>query len=266
MKIFRYYKYMLFLLLAFAIKMLEARIFTHQIQTLRFYIEIFYIVIAITVIWEVLKWISGVFDRKITWEKEPMKRFIIQFPLTILVTVILLYIIYIPHSLFISNKPLFEIFKKSHIIVAVLIVLFSNIYFSWQYIYRKWKENNRQIEDLKKTGLDPKQDYVLVHSGNKSLPINFEDIAQIFIDSKVVFLRTFSEQRFLLGKPIEFYGKLLPSSDFYRINRQIIANRKYIKSFSNIENRKIEVLFSDTSTAIISQKNSSGFKKWFGFN
>ena len=69
-----------------------------------------------------------------------------------------------------------------------------------------------------------------------------------------------------MPKTIEQYYKILPDSIFYRLNRQIIANKVLIRHFENIENRKLKVVYGIKGyekEAIISQKKVTHFKKWF---
>ena len=64
---------------------------------------------------------------------------------------------------------------------------------------------------------------------------------------------------------MDYYQKILPNSDFYRLNRQVIINRKCIKYFKNIEYRKLKVIYGIDKmdrVAIISQKKVSNFKNW----
>lgn len=60
-----------------------------------------------------------------------------------------------------------------------------------------------------------------------TLPI--EDVAFIYIENQMVFVRTTSDQRFALEKTLDELEKQLDPSKLFRLNRQFMASIKYYK-------------------------------------
>lgn len=138
---------------------------------------------------------------------------------------------------------------------------FFNVYFGWRYLFSyKGKEDRNRKENKQ-------PDLILVYFGSKTIPIKFEQIAEIFIENKTTFLLIFEQKTYVLPKPMDYYHQLLPLGDFYRLNRQTIVNRKCIKYFENVENRKLKVNYcldnNIEKEAIVSQKKVTDFKNWF---
>lgn len=254
-------RYFMFLIIVFIVKSFLSKNIFVKILTVRFYLDILYAFIVLIVIWETIKFISTKLDNRISWENNPKKRLIAQFSFTFLTSLLLIYLLYVPYSLLLYTIPLIKIFSPAQIIAALVVVSFFNIYFGWQYLFKKVKEKPVENE----TKVDKKtcsENTIMVHSGGMYKLINYDNIATIFIDAKYVFLKTKDKLNFLVNKNLDYYEDMLPSESFFRINRQLIAHRNYIQSFTNIENRKIDVFFLDDTHAVISQKKASRFKKW----
>ncbi len=80
---------------------------------------------------------------------------------------------------------------------------------------------------------------VIVHQGDKILPIQGKDIAFFFIENESTYIFSFDQKQFLVNQKLESLEKLFP--DFFRANRQFLINRKVIKDASQYFNRKLLV-------------------------
>ena len=247
----------LFVALAILAKALDTVYFFDKVKTLRFYIELAQNIFVITVCWYIIKFISSFLNNKILWEKYPVKRLLTQLILSTLLTLIGVYILFIPLSIYVIKESVFEIIKPVHILFAIVLVVFFNMYQSWKYLTVKFK-NEAAKEDI--------PDFILVNKGNINIPIRYENIIDICIKDKTVFLRDSTNNMYVLSNSIEYYCKILPYNLFYRINRQVIVNKLCIKLFENVENRKVKVIYGGemgNNEAVISQKKVTAFKKWY---
>ena len=183
-----------------------------------------------------------------------------QLIITTLSVIIATYVLFIPFSIFIAKENVFKVIESVHVFFAISLTTFFNIYYGWKNHYHKWKSFKNT------SGVDNKPDFILVNKGSKTIPIPYNKLAVIHIKDKAVFLEDTERNSYLLNKPMDYYHKNLPKSVFYRLNRQVIINKAYIKYFENIENRKLKVIYGfdgvDEET-VISQKKSSEFKSWY---
>jgi len=126
------------------------------------------------------------------------------------------------------------------------------------------KSSRKLEEHLKQKENKLNKNFLIVHSGSNTIAINFEDIAEIFIESKTIFLLLFNNKQYLLNENLNFYSNILPNEIFFRVNRQLICHRKNMVSYKYIENGKIEInVVIGNPNPIVSQKSASDFKKWY---
>ncbi|MDJ1482755.1 LytTR family DNA-binding domain-containing protein [Cytophagaceae bacterium YF14B1] len=79
---------------------------------------------------------------------------------------------------------------------------------------------------------------LIIQRGDKILPIPFTDIAYFAIENEVVCAYTFANEHYKLTHTLDaLESRCFPQ--FYRANRQILVNRKTIKSASRYFNRKL---------------------------
>lgn len=96
-----------------------------------------------------------------------------------------------------------------------------------------------EIFDAIKENLFRKVSSVIVHQGEKMIPINGNDIAFFFIENDCVFAYTFEQKKFLVNQKLETLERSFP--DYFRANRQFLINRKAVKDASHYFNRKLVV-------------------------
>ena len=86
----------------------------------------------------------------------------------------------------------------------------------------------------------------------------------IWLESRVVFLKTFDGDKLILSDNLDKYEQELSDADFFRANRQMILNRKTCASFESIENGKVRVDLLSTlgKSVTVSQKKAARFREW----
>lgn len=118
------------------------------------------------------------------------------------------------------------------------------------------------VYDAIKNNLLGKVSSIIVHQGDKIIPINGNDIALFFIENECTFAFTFEQKKYLVNQKMESLEKTFP--DFFRANRQFLVNRKAIKDASQYFNRKmlanLNVPFKEQ--IIISKLKTTDFIQW----
>lgn len=126
---------------------------------------------------------------------------------------------------------------------------------------------NKQIEQMLAQISFVKKEFksrllVKTAKGMQTLPI--EDVAFIYIENQIVFVKTTSDQRFALEKSLDELEKQLDPSKFFRLNRQFIASIKAIHAIHNYFNNtlKIELKPLIDKEIIVSRYTVKSFKDW----
>lgn len=112
---------------------------------------------------------------------------------------------------------------------------------------------------------EKKKSRIIVKRGMEFQAIRTEDIVYFFTEHKLVFLvdkdnrKYMAEANNLAELEIE-----LDTNMFYRANRKYIVNANFIRRFKPLERSKIsvELTLPLDEEIIVSQENSSAFKKW----
>ena len=98
----------------------------------------------------------------------------------------------------------------------------------------------------------------------KTLIVKVEDVALFMVQNETVYLFTFDGKKYHLFKKLDYVASVCNPKQFFRINRQMLVNRKAVVSFEPYFNRKIvlelEVKLSDR--AVVSRLKVSAFKEW----
>jgi len=104
---------------------------------------------------------------------------------------------------------------------------------------------------------------ILVHEGEKIIPISFDNIALFYLKNSVVQLYTFNHQSFIVSESLEEL-ELGQSNQFFRANRQCLINRKAVKNAARYFNRRLvlhlNIVFDDQ--IIVSREKASDFLEW----
>lgn len=104
----------------------------------------------------------------------------------------------------------------------------------------------------------------IVQQREKMIPLSVASIALIYIDFDVVYAHTFENTISAIFRTLDEVENVVNPQDFFRINRQMIVNRKAIKELAPYFNRKIIVnlTVNNKNKAIVSRLKVSPFKGW----
>lgn len=113
----------------------------------------------------------------------------------------------------------------------------------------------------------PKYASILVFYKEKILPVKMDEIALFYIDNEVTYLLTFASQKYVAGKTLEELEQL-SGSNFFRINRQYLVNRKAVIDASRYFLRKLSVNLSIPykEKILVSKEKTPQFLNWLEMN
>ena len=108
------------------------------------------------------------------------------------------------------------------------------------------------------------QKIFLTHFREKTVIIRAHEIALFSVENETVYLYTFEGKKYPLFKKLEYIESVCDSSEFFRINRQMLVNQKAVISFEQYFNRKIliELKVKTKQKPIVSRLKVTSFKEW----
>ncbi|MBL7864659.1 MAG: response regulator transcription factor [Cyclobacteriaceae bacterium] len=112
-------------------------------------------------------------------------------------------------------------------------------------------------------GHQVQRERLLARKGLEFMAVPLEEIAYIFSEHKVTFLRDKSGQRYTLDKNLTELESTLDKARFFRINRKYIAAAEAIDRFKP-DNGKLRVYLKPTvdDEVHVSKEQAAEFKKW----
>lgn len=108
------------------------------------------------------------------------------------------------------------------------------------------------------------QESFLAQLREKSIVIYTDDIAIFTIENETVYLHTFQGKRYPLFKNLEYIESVCSPNQFFRVNRQMLVNRKAVISIESYFGRKLAVSLNIKlpNTVVVSRLKVSDFKAW----
>ena len=104
---------------------------------------------------------------------------------------------------------------------------------------------------------------ILIHQGDKLIPLAINDIALFFIKDELLSAMTFKEKRFFLDKKLDsLEASLTPT--FFRVNRQHLIHRKAVKDVSQYFHRKllVNLTIPFDGEVVVGKLKVTAFKEW----
>lgn len=119
------------------------------------------------------------------------------------------------------------------------------------------------FENIRKQLQSNKLPSVIIHQGERIIPIAGEKIAFFYIDKGTVWAYTFEQKKNAVALNLEeLENKFAPY--FFRANRQFLINRNAIKEASQHYNRKvlIHLLFPFIKQILVTKEKVTPFLEW----
>lgn len=202
-------------------------------------------------------------DRRLPYDQNLSRRILVQIPGTLVLGLLIISSTTELVSWMAKGKaaPL-NFYSIDLIIIGIWFFVINGIYFGLYY-YNEWKKTEqwRAEESRVKTG------GIMVTQGKQDLLIRFEDLAGCFVDSDYVVVCSTTGQKYYLVQSLDKVAQQLPTTHFFRLNRQYMVHRQLISGFKRAENGKILVLLHANENfpaeIPVSRTKAVSFKQWF---
>src|SRR5690606_33318988 len=234
--------------------------------------------------WEANRRLILYLDEHYSWIDQQFQRFIIQASASLLITVpIVASMIYLWNEILINRPGNFDTgyllvydFPLTIIFTLLVHLFYTGMYFK-QYYSQTIIELKNRVRELEKsiagatnsTELLRSSGYrnlLIVNYGTSSVPIQTSDIAFIYKQNEMSFIKTFNGKEYTSSSSLDNLEVLLDPLSFFRINRQMLGNIKAIRQFKTDNSGKlildIQPAFYEEVT--VSKKKAAVFNTWIG--
>jgi hypothetical protein len=224
----------------------------------------------------VVRWLDKTHD----WTKKLVSRLVLQIICGVIVSGLFVYILVYLQFRFIFNEPgIDKDWLLNEFPVTIVFIFVVNMLYTGYYFFAQWRNAESMIADLSRkisgeqnreaTGdiyqsqADGKK-FLLARKGINKIPVNPDQIAFVYKDETLNYLRTFTDETLIIDNTLEEVEHFLDANQFFRTNRQSIINLASLDSFSSVENGKIKVILNIKSKPdiIVSQKRAPAFRAW----
>lgn len=120
--------------------------------------------------------------------------------------------------------------------------------------------NDLDFKDLIKKQ-EPKLSRILVKIGYNLKIISTSEISCFYSENKIAYLQT-KERNFPTDFTLEELDQNLDDTQFFRVNRQVIINLKYIKNIHTSPFYKVDLEFQPEMEITVSRDRVKEFKDW----
>ncbi|MBL7924126.1 MAG: response regulator transcription factor [Bacteroidia bacterium] len=106
----------------------------------------------------------------------------------------------------------------------------------------------------------------LVKQGQRLIPIDISEIAFFYTEDKVSFIKTYTDQRYMVDHSLDELEELLDPLEFFRANRQFIVSPKSLDGIHHHFNGKLKINLRPLAgeEVYVSRERAADFKQWLG--
>jgi len=249
-----------------------------------YYGDLLWNTLIVALSWEANRRLIVYLDTQYSWVAQRFQRFIIQAFGSLLITVPLVAsMIYIWNELIIHRPNNFNTgyllvydFPLTIVFTVLVHMIYTGMYFYQYYTYTIEGLHNRVRElETSVAGVSSSADLIkpsgfrdllIVNYGTSSVPVQTNDIAYIYKQNEVSFIKTSDGKEYTSSASLENLEELLDPETFFRINRQVISHIKAIKRFRSDSSGKLILTLEPPTTeeATVSKKKAAEFREWIG--
>jgi DNA-binding LytR/AlgR family response regulator len=123
--------------------------------------------------------------------------------------------------------------------------------------------NNKLINLIQKMNAGHKSRF-LVKQADRLITVATEEVSYLKAEDKIVFLFTFSGQRYIIDESLDELERALDPLRFFRLNRKYISPIESIDKIMNHFNGKLRIVLKNNPDAeiYVSREKAGEFKEW----
>jgi len=213
--------------------------------------------------WWAVRSIIIYLDEKMPYEKNPMKRIVLQTIITTVTGLLVIVALTEMVSWIARGRSALSNFYTHDIFIFIIWFLVINGIYIGLHYYHQWKELDlrRQEEKKLRLGAFP------VKLGKQNQLIPFDQIIGFYSDEGYTYVQAMDGKKYLVDRSLDKIEPSLPKEMFYRVNRQYLLNYTIVTGFKRVEDGKLEVIVKALGgfppAILVSRTKAAAFKNWY---
>ena len=257
----------------------EVASFGQLLKDPQYYLDLSVAILVTFLIWELNRFFILRFDKKYSWVDQAFSRALIQGATCFgLSSLIVLMVTFVYNTYLAQRHPLFniEIVFMTDIPMACMFLLVMHMLYTgmWlrgyhQRVVEGLQERISSLENPSPLNANTPPTVralrsLLVNQGKAQVPLNLEEIAYLSVAGDLCVIRNLQGQSFTIDQTLEQLEESLPGSEFFRLNRQIIAHRQAIRKVETDGSGRLLLQLNPafSEEVSVSRKKANAFKDW----
>ena len=257
----------------------EVASFGQLLKDPQYYLDLGVGILVTFLVWELNRFFILRFDKKYSWVDHTFPRALAQGATCFgLSSLIVLMVTFVYNTYLAQRHPLFniEIVFMTDIPMACMFLLVMHLLYTgmWLRVYHQRVVEGLQerISSLKSASVLPNVNTqsvrslrsLLVNQGKAQVPLNLAEIAYLSVAGDLCVIRNLQGQSFTIDQTLEQLEESLPNSEFFRLNRQIIAHRQAIRKVETDGSGRLLLQLNPafSEEVSVSRKKANAFKDW----
>lgn len=197
-------------------------------------------------------------DKRIDWNERFNDRLIRQLLLAVVLPCIFLLIAEGVYLIWGLGIPLRES-SIAYLELPVTFVFLVIINLSYYALFLRSQNHTRAHAPVKSYPA------FIVSKGYQQKAIPHAEVAYFYIEESLTFLCTQKNEQFVISESLESLENKTNPSDFFKLNRQVLAARWAISTVENTPTRKLRIVLTPVfkDEQFVSKANASTFQKWW---
>jgi len=229
-----------------------------------YYTDILLALLITYVIGLYIRWLSRHIDKRFNWEAQLKSRIKYQLiwglfvPTLFVVSAELIYLRLLQIKW--DNSSIFYL----ELPVAMAFIMLINFAYFVLY-FRLHNSDIKSALEAQVAQNESSQDkYLIAKQGNQNIQVSSSSIAYFVLKDKLTFLITEDNRQFLFDKTMKEVIDFLPTHQFYRLNRQLIAKRGSIVKCTPTKTRRLKIELNPplSDDVFIPKAKVSQFMNW----
>jgi hypothetical protein len=213
--------------------------------------------------WWTVRQLILLLDKKWPYEPKPASRILFQILVTTVAGLGVISILTELVSWIAKGKPApLSFYTVDLVIISIWFFVINGIYIGLHFynIWRRLEEKRAEEHKINIAGLTVRQ-------GKSDVRIPFDDLLGLYVDSDYVMACHKGGKKFIVDQSLDKLEDILPSTLFFRLNRQFLVHQQLVSGFRREMNGKLVVMLHAQGQfpleVIVSRTKAPSFKTWF---
>ena len=219
---------------------------------------------------ELNRYIDRRLEMHYSWTRSFRKRFLYHLGLLSLSALFMLNVVGNLYIWITAGNDFYSFNEMFVINLSLFVVLFLMTFFNWgASFYREWKrtettlEHSQQEIEKLNSNLNEASETITFQLGKKQTNVAANEV--LIAKSEHGIVRAWTKESSLIySGTLQHLQNLLPEHLFFPVARNVIVQKKMIKSISSSTYGKLDVEIRDSDDKItVSRQKASSFRKWY---